>query len=110
VSDWKTGSKWEHHESLNDDKVLLVGKVLEFSPPKRLVLTWAFPEDMANEKEHTMVSLVIEKFKDVVHLTVTHDMLEPGSSMHDGIRDGWPKVMSNLKTFLETGKPLPMLW
>ena len=46
----------------------------------------------------------------ITRLTVTHAGLEPGSDMLEGITDGWPKVLSSLKTILETGKPLPRLW
>jgi len=48
-----------------------------------------------------------------VKLTVTHDDLEPDSPMLRGISDGWPVVLSNLKTLLETGERLPsseQLW
>ncbi len=44
---------------------------------------------------------------DMVRLTVTHDRLVPGSDMERGIVEGWPRVLSSLKSFLETGKPLP---
>jgi hypothetical protein len=43
-------------------------------------------------------------------LTVTHDRLEHGSEMLEGIADGWPKVLSSLKSLLETGRALPELW
>jgi len=39
-------------------------------------------------------------------LTVTHDELEPGSEMEQGIMQGWPRVLSSLKSFLETGAAL----
>jgi hypothetical protein len=40
-------------------------------------------------------------------LTVTHEDLERDPQMLAGISGGWPKVLSNLKTFLETGQALP---
>jgi hypothetical protein len=46
----------------------------------------------------------------VVRLTVTHDQLEPGSEMLRSIMEGWPKVLSSLKSLLELGQPLPGLW
>jgi uncharacterized protein YndB with AHSA1/START domain len=43
----------------------------------------------------------------IIRLTVTHEDLERDSQMLAGISDGWPKVLSNLKTLLETGRALP---
>jgi hypothetical protein len=40
-------------------------------------------------------------------LTVSHDELEHDQKMLDSISGGWPKVLSNLKTLLETGRALP---
>ena len=110
VSDWRPGSKWEHRRSEEAGKVVLVGKVVESDPPRRLVLTWAEPADAAREEKHSRVTFEIEPIGDVVRLTVTHDRLEPGSKMLESIREGWPKVLSSLKSFLETGRPLPKLW
>ena len=42
----------------------------------------------------------------MVRLTVTHDQLESGSDMLRGISEGWPRVLSSLKSLLETGRPL----
>ena len=110
VSDWKTGSRWEHRGSDRKGEVKLVGKVIEASPPRRLVLTWAVPADEAHEEKHTRVTFEIEPVGGVVRLTVTHDRLEPGSEMLKGITEGWPKVLSSLKSLLEVGRPLPKLW
>ena len=110
VSDWKPGSRWEHRAFDKDRTLRLVGKVLESSPPRRLVITWAEPADEADEKKHSRVTFEIEPVRDVVRLTVTHDHFEPGSKMFDSISEGWPKVLSSLKSLLETGEPLPKLW
>ena len=110
VSDWKPGSKWEHRSADREGVLRLVGKVIESAPPRRLVLTWAFPDDEGREEKHTRVTFEIEPFRDVVRLTVTHDRLEPGSEMLKGITDGWPKVLSSLKSLMEVGRPLPKLW
>lgn len=110
LSDWKAGSKWEHRSSDKKRTLRMVGKVTESSPPRCLVLTWAFPVDEAREEKHSRVSFDIEPFRDVVRLTVTHDRLEPGSLMLRGITDGWPKVLSSMKSLLEVGRPLPKLW
>ena len=73
-------------------------------------MTWAFPADEGNEERTTRVAFEIEPYREVVRLTLTHDRLEPGSEMERGITEGWPMVLSSLKTLLETGRPLPKLW
>lgn len=109
-SDWKINSKWEHRRITEDHKVDILGKVIEFSQPKQLILSWAFPEDENNEAKYSTVSLKIEPHRGVSMLTVSHEQLEPGSDMLEGITEGWPKVISSLKTLLETGEPMPVLW
>jgi uncharacterized protein YndB with AHSA1/START domain len=110
VSDWKPGSRWEHRRSDKERKLDLVGRVVESVPPRRLVITWAFPADEGRPEKFTRVTFEIEPVRGVVRLTVTHDELETGSDMLRGITDGWPKVLSSLKTLLETERALPMLW
>ena len=105
VSDWKPGSSWKHMDDASG-QVRLVGEVLESAPPRRLVISWASPADAANKGKHSRVAFDIERVEDMVRLTVTHDELEAGSEMERGITDGWPRVLSSLKSFLETGKPL----
>lgn len=107
VSDWKPGSTWEHRRADATRSVLLVGEVVESAPPRRLVWTWAEPAEAANKAKHSRVSFDIEPIEDMVRLTVTHDELEPGSAMLDGITEGWPRVLASLKSLLETGRPLP---
>src|SRR5439155_23227770 len=110
VSDWKPGSRWEHRRGGKNGPLDLVGKVVESVPPKRLVITWAFPADESRPEKHSRVTFEIEPYRGVVRLTVTHDQLEPGSDMLEGITKGWPKVLSSLKSLLEVGQALPTLW
>ncbi|MGH8108441.1 MAG: SRPBCC family protein [Arenimonas sp.] len=106
VSDWKPGSKWEHQRTDGSGIVDILGKVVEFTPPRRMVLTWARPSEAEDESKHSRVSIDIEPVDGgTVRLTVTHDGLD--EQMLAGISGGWPKVLSNLKTLLETGKALP---
>jgi uncharacterized protein YndB with AHSA1/START domain len=109
VSDWKAGSKWEHRQNENE-KIDLVGKVVEVAPPRRLVITWSLPADENRPERHSRVTFEIEPYRSVTRLTVVHDQLEPGSDMEKGIVDGWPKVLSSLKSLLESGHALPRLW
>jgi len=105
VSDWKIGSPWKH-ENAENGNTDLVGKVLESDRPKRLVISWAFPADKDNPAKYTKVTFLLEPGTNAVRLTVTHEDLEPGSDMDRGIRRGWPVVLSNLKTLLETGSAM----
>ncbi|MGH8060662.1 MAG: SRPBCC family protein [Pseudoxanthomonas sp.] len=108
VSDWQPGSRWEHTRVDGSGIVDIVGKVVENTPPSRLVFTWARPDDAGDEAKHSRVAFDIEAYADgLVRLTVTHDDLERDPQMLKGISGGWPTVLSNLKTFLETGHALP---
>jgi uncharacterized protein YndB with AHSA1/START domain len=108
VSDWKPGSRWEHQRVDGSGTVDIVGKVVETSPPRRLVYTWARPRDAEDDSKHSRVSFDIEPQGDgLVRLTVTHADLERDPQMLAGISGGWPKVLSNLKTLLETGRAFP---
>jgi uncharacterized protein YndB with AHSA1/START domain len=110
ISDWKPGSRWEHRRDGKDGTVDLVGRVVESIRPARLVLSWAFPADEAREAEHTRVSFDIEPYRGITRLVVRHERLVEGSEMLVGITAGWPKVLSSMKSFLESGRPLPVLW
>jgi uncharacterized protein YndB with AHSA1/START domain len=106
VSDWQAGSRWEHTRVDGSGIVDIVGKIIENTPSRRLEFTWARPEDADDDSKHSRVVFDIEPYADgLVRLTVTHDALDP--QMLEGISGGWPKVLSNLKSFLETGRPLP---
>jgi uncharacterized protein YndB with AHSA1/START domain len=108
VSDWKPGSQWEHRRVDDTRTVDIVGKVIESTPPRRLVITWARPTDAADDSKHSRVTFDIEPHGDgLIRLTVTHEDLERDPKMLEGISNGWPKVLSNLKTLLETGHALP---
>ena len=106
VSDWQTGSTWEHRRSDETRTLVMVGRVVESVPPHRLVLTWAWPADAADQAKHSRVTFEIALIDEMVRLTVTHDELEAGSDMLQSITRGWPRVLSSLKTLLETGRPL----
>jgi uncharacterized protein YndB with AHSA1/START domain len=106
ISDWKPGSGWQHIRANEQRTVQLVGKVVEVVPPARLVITWASPSEAANPDSYSRVSFDIATYEDMVRLTVTHDELEAGSGMANGIQRGWPIVLSSLKSLLETGQGL----
>ena len=104
ISDWKPGSKWEHVRANDERTVEIIGKVIEVSPPKRLVISWANSSQISDPASHSRVTFEIQNYDNMVRLTVTHDDLEAGSGMANGISKGWPMALSSLKSFLETGE------
>ena len=104
VSDWQPGSAWQHVRADEQRTVQVVGKVVESSPPTRLVISWASPSQAADPASYSRVSFDIDAYDGMVRLTVTHDELQAGSPMARGIRQGWPIVLSSLKSLLETGQ------
>jgi uncharacterized protein YndB with AHSA1/START domain len=103
-SDWKVGSPVVYH--LPDGKgIAFKGEVLTYDPPH--VLSYTF-EDVAGgyNEQATRVVFEIVQSDDVVKLTVSHDQFQPGSKMIEGISQGWPAVLSGLKTLLESGAPM----
>lgn len=105
VSDWQPGSPWEHRRVDGSGVVDVVGTVLEAEPPTRLVVTF---DDSEEERPNgpSVVTFLIEPHQDIVRLTVTHENL-PNVEMLNGISSGWPAVLANLKSLLETGDVLP---
>jgi len=106
-SNWKVGSKWEHIRTDGSDIVDIHGQVLESKPPTKLVVTWNAPEESkVREAAPSIVTYDLVELGPDTKLTVTHSKLDENSAMHDGVTQGWQAVLSNLKTTLETGKPL----
>lgn len=106
VSDWQPGARWEHVRSDAARQVQIVGTVVEHTPPVRLVMTWAAASDADDPDRHSRVTFELVPYDGMVRLTVTHDELEIGSKMVAGISSGWPRVLSSLKSYLETGRPI----
>ncbi|MDQ2728952.1 MAG: metalloregulator ArsR/SmtB family transcription factor [Actinomycetota bacterium] len=119
-TDWKPGSTmvWEQSgiRTVDPEQV-----VLEADPPRRLSYTWhtLTPEfgaahgfddefvDRVGKERRSKVTFEIEPQGSVAKLTVAHNGFDPGSLVLDNVRQGWPALLSNLKTLLETGDTLP---
>jgi DNA-binding transcriptional ArsR family regulator/uncharacterized protein YndB with AHSA1/START domain len=117
ITDWKVGSPitWEHRGGviISDPEQV----VLEADPYRRLAYTWHMvtPElakvigidderqaKLAAEKR-SRVAFDIEEVDGTTKLTVVHEFLEPDTIMSTMVSNGWPRVMADLKTFLESG-------
>jgi len=121
-SDWNVGSTmtWEERGAKTVDPAQVV---LESEPYRRLSYTWHTftPEwaetfgisdevfaEMAGERR-SKVTFEIEPLGEMLKLTVVHDDFEPGSTVLEMISGGWPHLLSDLKTLLETGATLPAI-
>ncbi len=102
ISDWRKGSKWQHVDGA-EKSVRITGEVIECTPPQRLVFTWAEP---SNPTDVSKVTFELETIEDMVCLKVTHSELASDSIMANKVSGGWPRVLSSLKSFLETGTGL----
>jgi uncharacterized protein YndB with AHSA1/START domain/DNA-binding transcriptional ArsR family regulator len=120
ATDWKVGSQmtWENNGVTIEDPEQVV---LEYEPYRRLSYTWhsftpeltkalGFADDLAASlrgERRSKVSFDIEPHGAKVKLTVRHDGFPPGSTAVDFVNEGWPAVLSDLKSLLETGAILP---
>jgi uncharacterized protein YndB with AHSA1/START domain len=100
-SEWTVGSSWRM--VFSDGRVADSGEVLEAEPPKRLVLKWRneFREDL-KDAGFSRCTYELESLDDVVKLTVTH--VSESRAFIEAVSGGWPKILSNLKSLLETGQ------
>ncbi|MFB8276104.1 ArsR/SmtB family transcription factor [Nocardia colli] len=122
-TDWRPGAEmvWHQQDWSSKDPEQVV---LEADPYTKLSYTWhtfdpafaaAFemnPDDVAawGREPRSQVSFELEQAGDtVVKLTVVHDGFPPNSAVLEGISGGWPSILSNLKSLLETGEVLPDL-
>ncbi|MGV9650969.1 ArsR/SmtB family transcription factor [Streptomyces sp. NPDC003554] len=106
VSDWKPGSRWEHVRTDGSGIADVVGEVVESDWPGRLVTTWTSPENEGRPEAYSKVTFDIQPHADIVRLTVTHEDLADERERAD-VAGGWAAVLSNLKSLIETGSPLP---
>jgi uncharacterized protein YndB with AHSA1/START domain len=91
-----------------DGRLHVSGEVVEWLPPRRLSVTWLV-EGMKDfgELPQCLVSYDTAPSGDTVRLTMTesHSWDVPRDILKGG-EMGWPKILSGLKSLLETGKPL----
>ncbi len=102
-SEWKAGAAWKM--LYPDGRVTDSGEVVEWDPPRRMALRWRneFRPELKAEGFGLCV-IEVEPVGDAVKLTVTHSIEREGSKLIEAVSGGWPKILSNLKSLLETGQ------
>ncbi|QHQ60186.1 helix-turn-helix domain-containing protein [Anaerocolumna sedimenticola] len=103
-SDWKAGSSVSVITPEGEEEVK--GKVVEFDPFKRLSYTWQTPDEQ--DKEPTTVVFELQEMGPMVKLTILHD-IDTENAKFQQAAAGWTFILCGLKTFLETGAPMPSM-
>jgi uncharacterized protein YndB with AHSA1/START domain len=102
-SDWKPGASWRL--IFPDGRVADTGEIVEADPPRRLVVKWRneFRPELKSEG-YSRCTFELEPLANAVKLTVTHGMDRAESKFVEAVSGGWPRILSNLKSLLETGE------
>jgi uncharacterized protein YndB with AHSA1/START domain len=104
-SEWKLGAPWRI--VYPDGRVTDEGEVAEFDPPRRFALRWRhkMQPEIAQEGE-AMCEIELEPVEGAVKLTVNHSIARADSKLIAAVSGGWPRILSNLKSLIETGKTI----
>lgn len=105
-SDWKPGSPWKL--VFADGRLADAGEIVEADPPQRLVIKWRNEWNAEMRAEgYSLCTFQIETVPDAspqaVKLSITHAIERPESKFIEAVSGGWPRIISNLKSLLETG-------
>jgi len=99
------GSPWKLVHP--DGQTLESGDIVESQPPQRLVIRWQDHHKPELKAEAAaLCTMELEPSGATVRLSVTHSIEGQPSKLIKAVAGGWPKVISNLKSQLETGSPV----
>jgi len=101
-SRFTAGSPWR---LVNGDGQLYdSGEIVEAEPPRRLVIRWQHQHKPELKVEgDSLCTMEIEPSGTAVKLSITHTIEREPSKFIEAVSGGWPKVVANLKSLLETG-------
>ena len=103
-SDWKVGS--EIKALYDGNKIDWQGKVLIYQPYTKLSYTFHLEEkpNLKKDAPSIVVFEIAPAGKSIVKLTVTHEKLSVNGL--EDVSEGWPAILSNIKSLLESGEAL----
>jgi len=102
-SEWRPGAPLRY---VVNGKVTDEHTILTIDPPRRLVHTFHPVFGEFRNEAPSQVEYTLEQLDGSVKLTMLHDHFPPMSAVHRACSNGWPMVLSGLKSIVETGKPL----
>jgi uncharacterized protein YndB with AHSA1/START domain len=101
-SSWAAGSSWKMVSA--NGQISDAGEIVEAQPPRRLVIRWRHQNKPELEAEgESLCTLELEPIGTAVKLSITHTIEREPSNLIAAVSGGWPKIISNLKSLLETG-------
>jgi uncharacterized protein YndB with AHSA1/START domain len=108
-TDWKKGSPWRL--LFEDGRAADAGEILESDPPDRLAIKWRneFRDELRDEG-YSRCEMTLEAVGEATKLTVTHSIERDDSKLIEAVSGGWPKILSSLKSMLETGESLDSIY
>ncbi len=101
-SQWTAGAAWKLVSP--QGQILDAGEIVEADPPRRLVIRWQnqFKPELKAEGA-SLCTMELEPSGSAVKLSITHSIECEPSKFIEAVSGGWPKVISNLKSLLESG-------
>jgi uncharacterized protein YndB with AHSA1/START domain len=101
-SQWTPGSAWKMVHP--DGHISDAGEIVEADPPRRLAIRWRHQHKPELRAEgDSLCTMVLEPVGPAVKLSITHTIEREPSQLIVAVSGGWPKIISNLKSLLETG-------
>ena len=106
-STWEPGASVVYRNA--DGSIAVEGEVIACDRPRSLSYSWRVLYDpAAAEEAPSRVAWEIEPLGENCRLTLTHDEFPPGSAVFENVGEGWPVLLSSLKSLIETGEPLSL--
>ena len=104
-AEWKKGGSWKLVRS--DGRTADSGEIVDFEPERLLAIKWRneWSEEFKAEG-WSMCTMELEPMGEAVKLTVSHTMPRENAKFIGAVGGGWPRILSNLKSLLETGQVL----
>ena len=104
-SSWTPGSSWKMVHG--DGTVTDAGEILAAEPPRRLVIRWQHQNRPELKAEgDSRCTMELEPIGPTVKLSITHSIEREPSKLIEAVSGGWPKILCNLKSLLETGSSI----
>ena len=101
-SQWRAGSPWKMVSG--DGSITDTGEIVEADPPRRLAIRWRHQKNADLRAEgDSLCTMELEPSGTAVKLSITHSIERDPSKLIAAVSGGWPAILSNLKSLLETG-------